>query len=214
MCGRAVFLSLAAIAVAVAPSSSRGATFELGASLLADGNLGGTVAELKYSDGSTQKVTAGNGVTLAAGLGATFFEEQSHRLEILLEAGVKFSTMRPTTNADLSWMRVPVDLLAFYRNESLHFRVGAGATLCALNKLSGSGAASALDVQFEPALGGVFQADFVWGGFSIGLRYTLLDYRAVGATRSVSASSLGVGIGYFYQFEAPRDRADPAQNAG
>jgi hypothetical protein len=192
---RAILLSAAAFAVALAPSRGRAATFELGAAMVADFNLGDAVAELTYKDGSTQEITAGNGVTLAAGIGTIFFEEQDHRLELQLTAGAKLSTMRPTSNADLSWVRVPIELLAFYRNDSLHFRIGGGASLCALNSLSGSGAASTIDAKFEPALGGVVQADFIWGNFYAGLRTTLVSYRPEGATRSISANSIGISLG-------------------
>lgn len=56
--------------------------------------------------------------------------------------------------------------------------------------------------EFEPAFGGIIQADFVWDAFYAGLRYTILSLHVTGAPESAIANSLGVTIGYFHRFES------------
>jgi hypothetical protein len=192
-------LALVVGVAAFAPARRAAATIgEVGASVGADFNAGAdTLATLKFSDGSTQEIKGGNGLLLALGGGAIFFEGQPHRLETVLDVGVKFSGMQPTQNADLSFVRIPVELLAFYRNDDLHFRVGGGPAWYAHSSLSGSGAASNLHVDFKRALGAVVQADFLWGRGYVGLRYTHLNY---GMSGSVAANSIGVTLGFYFQF--------------
>jgi hypothetical protein len=176
-------------------------TFELGGAVGADFNAGAdTLLTLHYSDGTEQAIKAGNGLLVAAGAGAMFFDQQPHRLETQLTLGIKYSTMQPTNNASLDFVRVPVELLAFYRNEDWHFRVGGGGAWYVSNSLSGSGALNG-DAHFDPALGAIVQADFVWKAFAVGLRYTLLRLHDRDADVSASANSVGLGLSYFYRFE-------------
>ncbi len=190
--------SLVAALAAVPASATQ---FELGGGLDLDFNAGADkLVALQFSDGSTQDIRAGNGVTIKAGGGAIFFGPQRHRLETTLTIGLKYSTMEPTSNADLSFVRVPVELLAFYRNDDWHFRVGGGTALYLVNSLSGSGAASAIDATFDPAFAGIVEADFVWKGFFAGLRYTALQLHLPSANTDVAANTIGVSLGYFYHF--------------
>jgi hypothetical protein len=110
------------------------------------------------------------------------------------------STMQPASNADLSFLRFPLELLAFYRNDDWHFRVGGGPVLHMGNSLTGSGDLSDLDVEMKTALGGVVQADFVFEDWFVGMRYTALSYRVSGVDDAIAANSLGVGLGYMYRF--------------
>ena len=194
-----VFGLLILVAATTFSLPARATTFELGGALGADFNAGAdTLLVLHYSDGTSQDIKAGNGLLAAAGGGIMFFDQQPHRLETQLTVGIKYSTMEPTNNASLDFVRVPIELLAFYRNEDWHFRVGGGGAWYVSNSLSASGALNG-DVKFGPALGAVAQAEFVWGAFAVGLRYTLLQLRAEGADRSANANSLGLNLSYFYR---------------
>jgi len=173
--------------------------FELGGAAGADFNAGAeTLLTLHYTDGTTQEIKAGNGVWFAAGAGAMFFDQQPHRLETQLTLGIKYSSMQPTNNASLNFVRIPIEALAFYRNEDWHFRIGGGGAWYVSNSLSGGGALSG-EVHFDPALGAVLQGDFVWTAFAVGLRYTLLRLRPEGASASANANSFGLNLSYFYR---------------
>ena len=208
-------LALAVGVAAFAPQRRAAAAIgEVGGAVGVDFNAGAdTLATLQFTNGSTQDIKAGNGLLLSLGGGAIFFEGQPHRLETLLSVGVKFSTMQPAQNADLSFVRVPIEFLAFYRNDDLHFRVGGGGGLYAYGSLSGSGAASNIQLDFKPAVAGIVQADFLWGRGFLGVRYTHLNYGVSGSDASAAASSIGFTLGFFYQFAphpAPEPTAPPA----
>jgi hypothetical protein len=184
-------------------STAHATTVQVGGGVGAEFNAGAdTLVELEFDDGDTQEIKAGNGLSLFALGGATFFDEYQHQLQTSLSLGVKFSTMQPTDNADLSFVRFPIELLGFYRSDDWHFRVGGGALLHVGNSLTGSGAASDIDLEFDPAFGGIVQADFVFDEWFVGLRYTALRYQLSDADASVAANSLGVTLGYVYGFGA------------
>lgn len=189
------------LATLALPAPALATTFELGGGVGADFNAGAdTLLVLEFDDGDTQDIKAGNGLSLFASGGAVFFDQYQHRLETTLSLGLKMSTMQPAENADLSFLRFPLEALAFYRNDDWHFRVGGGPVLHMGNSLTGSGALSDLDVEMKSALGGVVQADFVIDDWFVGMRYTALSYRVSGVDESASANSLGVGVGYLYRF--------------
>jgi hypothetical protein len=164
------------------------------------------------TDGSTQNIKGGNGLLLAVGGGVILLEQQRHRIEAALDVGVKFSTMQPAQNADLTFVRLPLELLVFYRNDDAHLRLGGGGAYYAYSSLSGTGAASNLQLDFKPALAGVVQADFLWGRGNVGLRYTHLTYTVSGSSATAAASSIGLTLGFSYQFEPrPAPTAAPVQ---
>jgi len=178
-------------------------TFELGGTLGADFNLGAdTLLELEYDDGSVQEIKAGNGVLLSLAAGALFFDHQPHQLEAVLSLGLKYSTMQETSNAGLDFLRFPIDLLAFYRNEELYFRAGGGLVWYPSSSLTGSGELP-IDQSFDAALGGIVQLDFVYAGWSLGMRYTALSLTPSGTDVSISANSLGGSLSYVYRFGGP-----------
>lgn len=152
--------------------------------------------ELEFNDGDDQTIEAGNGISLAALGSVRFFEETQHQLECQLGLGFKLSTMIPTENADLTFLRYPMDLLAFYRNEALYFRVGGGVYFSPINSLSGSGSLEDLDLQFNSALGAVIQADLAFEKVSVGLRYTRLNYSLDEAPDPIAAHSVGLTFGF------------------
>jgi hypothetical protein len=203
----------AAVALLIAAGGSRPAlavTGEAGVGLSVDLNAGAdTLATLRFSDGSSQEIKAGNGLLFTLGGGVILFEQQRHRLEAVLDVGVKFSTMQPSQNADLSFVRIPIEALAFYRNDDAHFRVGAGGAYYVHSALSGSGAASNLQLDFNPGLAEIAEADFLWGRGYLGVRYTHLSYTVSGSSASAAANSVGFTLGFAYQFVTPPTPAAP-----
>ncbi len=191
----------AASFVVIHPRSAYATSLELGGGVGGDFNAGAdTLVTLEFDDGDTQEIKAGNGISLFAAGGAVFFDEYRHQLQTSLSLGVKLSTMQPASNADLTFTRFPIELLAFYRNDDWHFRAGGGPLLHVGNSLTGSGAASDIELQMDPALGGILQADLVFDAWFVGMRYTALSYQLSGTDESAAANSLGVSLGYLYRF--------------
>ncbi len=155
---------------------------------------------LGFSDGSEQKITGGQGVAFFLSGGAIFFDQQSHNLETIINAGLKYSTMAPTENANLEFMRFPVEGLAFYRNDDWFFRIGGGAQFLFGASMKGSGVLDGLDAKFNPAIGGLGQLDFIYKGWSLGVRYTRQGLTEKDSGTRFASHSIGLQISGLYQF--------------
>jgi len=71
--------------------------------------------------------------------------------------------------------------------------LGGGVTYVLHPRLKGSGDASDINTAYQNALGAVLQGDYLLGRVSLGVRYTVLDYKAAGGT--VKSNGLGVSFG-------------------
>ncbi len=110
--------------------------------------------------------------------------------------------MAPTENANLEFMRFPIEGLAFYRNDDWFFWIGGGAQLLLGASLKGSGALDGLDGKFNPAIGGLGQFDFIYKGSSLGVRYTRQGLTAKDSGARFASHSIGLQISGMYQFNS------------
>lgn len=161
---------------------------------------GDTLATVTFTDGSTQSIKANQGYYF--GVGASIILGDSRDLEV--EGAVSYKEdVITATNGEVTFSRVPLDALVFYRFPQ-HIRVGGGLTYHLNPKVSGSGLASNLNLGFDDALGWVLQAEYLLPPYSprtpkmtVGARYTVIDYKtSTGAT----AKSNGVGITFSIGF--------------
>ncbi len=159
---------------------------------------GDTLATLVFTDGSTENVKAHDGFSLGAG--ASFLSEsKAFEVETTLSYKFDFTNAR---NGDVTWSRIPLDVLAFYRVSRV--RLGGGFTYHFSPKVSGSGAANNVDIDFDNAEGFVLQADYLFSGKEsgpgvyLGLRFTALKYKQ--KNTGVSANSNGGGLHVGYRF--------------
>ena len=196
------FNMLAAVAFAAAGVSLPASTAFTQASLygLARFGLehgGDKVLEFEYEDGSTPDVTAGGGLLLAVGGAAQLVRLGSGALDAQLTAGLKWRTIPAANNQDANWLRFPLEGLLFYRLPS-GFRVGAGTTVHFANALKASGAVLNDKVEFKNTPGVLVQAEYIRRNLSFDVRYTMLDYEVQSGGGTVSASSIGIGIGFLF----------------
>jgi hypothetical protein len=176
--------------VAVFPAASR--AVEVKPLFKAGIDFGGdTIAQVTFTDGSTDSIKANDGFYIGGGaLIGTGIEN----VEVELSLAYKYSSIN-ASNGDITWTRFPAEALVFYRFPN--FRVGGGPTYHLSPKLEGSGVVGGLNVSVDNALGVVLQADYLLTRtITLGGRYTLLDYKANGA----SARSDGVGISFGISF--------------
>ncbi len=149
-----------------------------------------------FTSGSTENVKAGTGIL--GGIGVSLLNEAKN-FEIETTIGVKADFIN-AKNGDVSWVRYPVDLLAFYRFWKL--RIGGGITYHLNPKVTSSGAASGVDQTYDAALGYVVQADFLISGAEaskgayVGVRFTGMDYQLKGGGFKANGNSVGVQLGY------------------
>ena len=123
--------------------------------------------------GSSDSVTAGQGLALGAGVSIL---NEAKDIETEVTLSYKFSGIH-ADNGDVDWTVLPLDALVFYRIP--HWRFGGGLTYHMNPKLKGSGDASGLEAEYKNALGAVLQADYMFGEkIKLGLRYTAVKYKA------------------------------------
>jgi hypothetical protein len=152
---------------------------------------GETIASATFSNGSTETIKANEGFYVGGGASILL---DSKDVEIETTLSIKYDSIN-ASNGDITWTRFPLEVLAFYRMPK--FRLGGGLTYHMSPKLKASGAAGNFNVKVDDAAGAVLQGDyFLTPKFTLGGRYTILEYKANG----IPAKSNGVGITFGFIF--------------
>jgi hypothetical protein len=148
---------------------------------------GDALVTVVFTDGTRENIKSNEGFYLGGGV-SLITDDKSVETEISLS--YKFEEIT-ASNGDVTWSRLPLDVLAFYRWSKV--RAGAGATYHINPELDGSGVASGLNGSFENSLGFVIQADWrITENMNLGARYTMLDYEVSGSNTKVDATGIGV----------------------
>lgn len=154
---------------------------------------GDTLVDVTYGNGDQADIDAGRGVTFGGGINWTL--SQSTTLQAT--GAWKFTTIPQATNGDLTWTRLPLELIAYY-NSSKH-KVGAGISYHISNKLDGSGVASSLTQDFDNELGYVVSYEYLMSSkMSFVARYTMIEYTPTGGGISANGNSVGLGISMYF----------------
>ena len=187
MTGRRALKSFGAVALVIAAAGSLGShAVEVKPVMKGGADFGGeTIATATFSNGSTESIKANEGAYLGGGASILL---DSKDIEIETTLSYKYTSIT-ASNGDITWTRFPLEVLAFYRMPK--FRLGGGLTYHLSPKLKASGAAGNFNVTVDDAAGAVVQADyFLTRKFTLGGRYTILEYKANG----IPAKSNGVGV--------------------
>lgn len=158
-------------------------------------DLGGdTLVTAVYTDGSTARVKANQGMVLNGGVVMVTgsFETQA-------TVGYKFGG--PTAkNGSITFDVVPVELMGFYRTSNL--RMGAGFTYHNSPKLVIDIPRTNATYKFDNALGTVVQIGWVpeKSPVSIDLRYTAIKYKQsnIANPADISGNAVGLYMGYYF----------------
>lgn len=158
---------------------------------------GATLAKVQLSDGSTQRLSSGGLVTIAAGL---LYAPVASPVVVEGTLGYKVDDVT-ASNGQLKFARWPLELLASYRVE--RHRFGGGLTRHLSPRYSCSldfATCNPREVNFDDATGlvaqyayGELNGRFYW---DLGARITFIEYQAAG--ESISGNSVGafVSIGF------------------
>ena len=140
--------------------------------------LGG---ESLKGEGLSEKTNcaAGNQLGLSAGGLLELSNTRPHVFETQLTLGILWGSGGDGNKSTVDFTRVPLELMSYYRNADLHFRVGYGASYQFANRLSGQGPDAGVSTTFDNALGYVLAAESISeGGFGWGFRYTNIHYHS------------------------------------
>lgn len=149
---------------------------------------GDRLVTLVFTDGSTQKIYAGQGGTIS--VGADYRLAAMPQLGLRATAGIKFTT-NASENSDISFTRIPIELVgSYYLPRDL--RVGAGLAYHGGVNFKGDAALGVPDVSFDPAAGYTLELGWRW----VALTYTGIEYSAAGG--SIDASAVGVSFSWIF----------------
>lgn len=169
------------------------------------GDFGGEkVMEFEYEDGSTPDVKAGNGFLLTAGGVASLLTRAGHGVDAQVNVGLKYSTIPPANNQEVTWLRFPVEGILYYRTPK-GIRLGAGTAVHLANSIKASGGVVNGSVDFKATPGLLLQAEYMHKNMAFDLRYTAMEYEvSKGGSGTVGASSFGAGFSFFIGPKAQR----------
>jgi hypothetical protein len=162
------FVCAALVAAGLCSMSTAGAGERRGGFLVNfDLDYGGDdLATVSFTDGDSQNVKAGQGVSF--GLGGWFRPMADVPLELQGALGYKYLTTA-ATNADIKVTRTTLQLNAVYRFAN-HWYLGGGLMRHMSPELDGDGFFE--DIEFDDATGFSVEVGWKW----IGLHVTQLDY--------------------------------------
>lgn len=176
---------LAAAQSEAAPGNGAGSEGSL--AFVAEANLeygGDNVAEVFFTNGESQHVKTGQGVTLALG---AHFRPAASAWDFSATAGYKFVTTA-AKNADLGIDRVVLKFTGSYTFPN-EWWIGAGPVWHTNTKFNGDGFLP--DVEFDDAVGAQVGIGWRW----IGLTYTSMDYDS-DLTGKLDASNIGAAFAW------------------
>jgi len=177
--------SFALLSIAFAPLSQADigepSPGHFGPMLELSGEFGGdNVAQVFFTDGGSQDIKAGQGVTIAGGL---HYQPAGFPIDFSATVGYKFVRTR-AYNTDLGMDRVVLKFTGTYMLPN-HFWVDAGPVWHTSVHLNGDGYIP--DVDFDDAVGGTVGLGWRW----IGLTYTDIHYNSP-ETGRIDGSNVGV----------------------
>ncbi|WP_231717555.1 hypothetical protein [Hymenobacter sp. DG25A] len=157
-----------------------------GARLLVGGALsigGDRVAEVYFTNGNTQSVKAGQGISFA--VGGEFQLPKVEKLLLRATVGYKYVTTA-AENAHIRLTRVPIDVTANWM-VSNRIRIGAGLAMHRSIQFKADGIGE--DMKFKGANGPIFEVAYR----GVGLQYTAMKYTDQ-QNHSYAANSIGLAF--------------------
>lgn len=178
---RLSLLTVFMVATPVANAQQPGSGFNWFGEMSA--GLGGdTLATLEFTNGESQDLDAGDGVTLSVGA----VQRLSKTLGVRYAIGYKVS-FSAADNLDVRKSAIPVDVVPFYQAGKHRFGVGATYHLSPEFRISGVGNAS-----FDDAFGYIVE----YGYHIFTLAYTDVDYSVDGIDFDASNIGFRVTLGF------------------
>lgn len=179
-----VAATLALLGISASPVSALDSSFHYKVGYDTGGD---TLVTVTFVGGDTENIKANRGLFFGGGISLV---NDTNDIETEISLSYKFDDITGS-NGDITWSRLPIDGLVFYRLPSV--RLGGGITYHLNPDLDGSGVAGGLNVEFKNALGFIAQADWrISDKLNLGLRYTFLDYETENTGVKVDSNGLGL----------------------
>jgi opacity protein-like surface antigen len=164
--------------------------FVLGAGLTFGGD---TLANVTYTDGTTDSIKAGGLFALYGG--GEFRVGDAVSLQATI--GYHVDDTKAASNGSVKFSRYPVDLLAYYHLND-KFRLGAGAQFVNSPKLDGSGVASNINMSFESTTGVVLEGEYLFNPkMGLKVRAVTEKFKPTGSSVSTNGNHVGVMFNFY-----------------
>lgn len=159
---------------------------------------GNKIAEAFFTNGDNVDIRSHEGIALAGGIYSLFTDN----LGLQATVGYK-SDSANAKNGDISFKRIPMELLAMYQVEN--HRIGGGLAYH-MNTEYECKADSICDVsiEYDNALGAVISYDYsikaseTKGTYLIGAKYSNMTYNPVKSGKSLNGSGIGIFLGMYF----------------
>lgn len=153
---------------------------------------GDQLLNTRYGNDDTASLRAGGTVYLTAGVNYRLIRAFS--LQGTINYHVDSAHVR---HGDVTFERFPIELIGYYQPGPT-FRLGGGVRYTTGTKLSGTGAASDLNVRFDDATSAVVEAEyFPYLDVGIKLRYVNETFKAPGYGK-VDGSHVGLSVNVYF----------------
>lgn len=155
---------------------------------------GGTNLATRTSNAG-YKLHAGAGFYLSGGIMVPISDTAPHAFELQLGLGYSFTDSGKDDNV-VTFSRVPLEAIYYYRNTDNRFRLGWGAIYHVENRVRGKGVHAGVEADVDPAWGWTLSAQKYLSehqedaAFAIGLRYNSIRYRSPSFNASADGSAL------------------------
>jgi hypothetical protein len=156
----------------------------------------GGAALSDVTGGQNYNTQAGSGLLMSAGVLIPLVPVQTHRFELQCGIGYIFQQDGRSSESLLTWSRVPIEVVYFYRNSRELFRAGWGGTYHFANEISASGAYGSASGPVDNSAGFVVMAEKLfkyendernWG---VGLKYVIMKYSARRFSNDIDANTV------------------------
>lgn len=146
--------------------------------------------------GQGYNTQAGSGLFMTGGALFALSPTIPHRFEMQLGLGYMFQDDARQEENRVSWSRMPIEALYFYRNTREMFRLGWGATYHVGNKISAKGTNATADSSVDNALGWMVSGEKLFSskeksleGWALGFRYLWIDYKSSSFSKDADGNS-------------------------
>ncbi len=161
---------------------------------------GGSSLE-KLTGNQGYDIDAGAGLSVSGGIIVPVSDTVPHAFEAQLGIGYLFRDQDQEENF-VSFSRIPVEGIYYYKNTENRFRLGWGAIYHFENKIRARGAYSTAAGPVDPSLGWALAAQKMIGSkgqIALGLRYVGIKYRSSRFSGEADGSGLGLTLeGQFF----------------
>jgi hypothetical protein len=155
---------------------------------------GDTLATVEFVNGPTEKIRGGGLVALYGGAQMQVTEQ----MVLQASMGYHVDDTSPASNGSVRFSRYPIDVLALF-SVSNQVRLGGGVQVSTSPKLTGSGAASNIDLKYKNSAGAVIEGEYlVSQHVGVKLRFVAHKYKEKITGFTADGNHIGLTANWYF----------------